>query len=281
MVKPSDILLGETKYYTAKPDPDQYSNLIITESSSPDLGDGDERVIFEDPKIADDAINNDSVGVYWDYMKPDTTGLDNGVIRLIGKRWKPDTTYKVKLHAVLKELGREGAVEIEVKEPPGCILVKNASCSESDTISLCFYYEETGAPVPASRLIDVYIPSEDNGNLLVKGKTDINFNGATQPIKYISPKDITGDSLVVPIIASKSESTGGISSSANIHLKDSLKLPLNKNSTMSSHILKVLQTSGGCESGNMTTEDPKFPPCNDQTSLAGIIETKEPQRDGK
>jgi hypothetical protein len=117
VVKPSDILLGETKYYTAKPDPDQFSNLIITESSSPKLGDGDKRVKFEDPQIADDAVNNEKIGVYWDYLKSDGKGLDSGVVRVIGRYWKQDTTYKVKLHAVLKELGREGAVEIEVKKP--------------------------------------------------------------------------------------------------------------------------------------------------------------------
>jgi hypothetical protein len=151
VVKPSDILLGETKYYTAKPDPDQYSNLIITESSSPDLGDGDERVIFEDPVIADDAINNDKIGVYWDYLKPNSKeGLDDGVIRLIGRYWKQDIKYKVKLHAVLKELGREGAVEIEVKKPARLYDINSSSPwyneawgirgNRIDIDSLCIWY---------------------------------------------------------------------------------------------------------------------------------------------
>jgi hypothetical protein len=112
-------LLGESKYYRAKLDPNDYDNLIIieSESSDPKLGKGDSRVIFEDPKIADDAINNDKIGVYWDYLKPDGTGLDDGVIRVIGRYWKQDTTYKIKLHAVLRANGRTGTIEIEVKKP--------------------------------------------------------------------------------------------------------------------------------------------------------------------
>ena len=117
VITPRKILLGETKYYTAKPDPNQEGKLIITESSSPDLGDGDARVVLEDPEIADDAVNNDKIGVYWDYCTPDGDGLDDGVIRLIGKYWKSDTLYKVKLHAVIKELGIEGTIDIDVKKP--------------------------------------------------------------------------------------------------------------------------------------------------------------------
>lgn len=242
-MKPSDILLGETKYYTAKPDPDQYSNLIITESSSPDLGDGDERVIFEDPKIADDAINNDSVGVYWDYMKPDTTGLDNGVIRLIGKRWKPDTTYKVKLHAVLKELGREGAVEIEVKT--GCIHAAFAKTplSIGDTTDLVFTYSDTGIPVPADILLDVSIlNSGGTSGLLLpsSGGPNIVCNSKTQPIKYIAPESIQGNSLVVNIKAVNSAPSSSVASGGNGQ-NASTKGSIIKPQSLSPATIKALQ----------------------------------------
>jgi hypothetical protein len=245
VVKPSDIRLGETKYYTAQPDPDQFSNLIITESSSPDLGDGDERVIFEDPQIADDAVNNDTVGVYWDYMKPDTTGLDNGVIRLIGKRWKPDTTYKVKLHAVLKELGREGAIEIEVKT--GCIHVASAKTplSVGDTTDLVFTYSDTGIPVPGDKNLDVSIlggTGGENGTLLVNGSTGTNFPGFTQPIKYIAPLEIPEDELDVQIVAVESDGLSARIQGNNTH--QSTGASLSKTSTISPRIVAVLKAQG-------------------------------------
>jgi hypothetical protein len=245
VVKPSDILLGETKYYTAKPDSDQFSNLIITESSSPDLGDGDERVIFEDPKIADDAVNNDSVGVYWDYNKPDSTGLDNGVIRLIGKRWKPDTTYKVKLHAVLKELGREGAVEIVVKT--GCIHAAFAKTplSIGDTTDLVFTFSDTGIPVPADILLDVSILNSDGTSGLLlpsSGGPNTVCNSVTQPIKYIAPDSIQGESLEVNIKAVDSAPSSSVTSSGsgqNASRKGSIIKP----QSLSPATIKALQAN--------------------------------------
>jgi hypothetical protein len=110
------ILLGETKYYYATVDPNNASNLLIFESYDRDIGDGDSRVIFEDP-----IPNNgdDKVGVYWEYMKPDGSGLNDGVIRLIGRYLKDDPLfeYKVWVHAVLPQEGRDAWITIAVKKP--------------------------------------------------------------------------------------------------------------------------------------------------------------------
>ncbi len=111
----SQILLGETKYYYARKD--ESGNLIIEETTNPDIGTGLATVIMEDPVIAGDAVNNDKIGVYWDYFRPDGSSLDNGVIRLIGRYWKQDTTYKVRLRAVLQSDGSSASVEIMVKKP--------------------------------------------------------------------------------------------------------------------------------------------------------------------
>lgn len=113
--KGSSILLGETKYYYAIKD--ESGKLQIKETLDPDVGEGITSVIMEDPVIAKDAVNNDKNGVYWDYYKPDGTGLDNGVIRLIGRYWKQDRTYKVTLHGVLPTDGSDASIEIEVKKP--------------------------------------------------------------------------------------------------------------------------------------------------------------------
>jgi len=116
-IEPSySILLGETKYYHATDDPNNSSNLLIAESYDPSIADGDGRVIFEDPTASS---ADDKVGTYFDYDKPDGSGLDNGVVRLIGRYLKDDTTqdYKVTLNAVLLEEGRSGSITVEVKRP--------------------------------------------------------------------------------------------------------------------------------------------------------------------
>jgi hypothetical protein len=111
---PREILLGQTKYYYAK---EENGELKIHETTDPDIEEGDNMVIMEDPVIANDAVNNDKIGVYWDYLKPDGTGLNDGVIRLIGRYWKEDTTYIVKLHALQPVDGLSETIEIEVKKP--------------------------------------------------------------------------------------------------------------------------------------------------------------------
>ena len=84
---------------------------LISESSDPDIGDGDGRVIFEDPLASP---GDDKVGTYLEIL-----GLDNGVIRLIGRYLKDDPTqeYKVMLHAVLTQEGRDAWITITIKKP--------------------------------------------------------------------------------------------------------------------------------------------------------------------
>jgi hypothetical protein len=165
-----------------------------------------------------------------------------------------------------------GLARLMVKKKPLCPVVEMSKKNiyPGDTVLLSFVYGSNGSPVPADKSLDVSIlggTGGENGTLLVNGSTGTNFTGVTQPIRYIAPANISGNSLVVSIAAAESESSGGGGPAASIHQKDSLKLSLKKNSTMSSRILKVLQAQGTlavCPIGNVTVEnDCGNPPCGD------------------
>jgi hypothetical protein len=147
---------------------------------------------------------------------------------------------------------------------PRCIIASSEKLSIGDTTLLSFVYGSSGSPVPADKSLDVSIlggTGGESGTLLVNGSTGTSFTGVTQPIKYIAPANISGDSLVVSIAAAESESSGGGGSVSSIRQKDSLKLSPKKNSTMSSRILKVLQAQGTqkeCPIGNVTIERPEL-----------------------
>lgn len=106
---PRTILLGETKYYYAVKD--DLGKLVIKETTNKDVSEGIPQVVLEDPVIAEDAVNNEKIGVYWEYLKPNGDGLADGVIRIVGRYWKQDTTYKVGLRAVLHTDGSTRAVK--------------------------------------------------------------------------------------------------------------------------------------------------------------------------
>ncbi len=116
IVEPRTILLGETNYYYAT---EENGQLIIHETDDPSSNPGikSPSLIMEDLTIADDAVNNDKIGAYWDYLDATGNDLPDGMIRVIGRYWKQDTTYKVRLHAVNLDDGSEGAIEITVKKP--------------------------------------------------------------------------------------------------------------------------------------------------------------------
>ncbi|HVO74848.1 MAG TPA: hypothetical protein VMT35_12545, partial [Ignavibacteriaceae bacterium] len=96
-----EILLGETKYYQAR-----YLNgkLHIDTLSGPYLWNGGltEDVWGVNPVTI---VKGDKLGVYWETEKPVWNGnefvkdLDKGLIRLVGRYWKEDVTYIVRLKA--------------------------------------------------------------------------------------------------------------------------------------------------------------------------------------
>ncbi len=103
----STILLGETKYYQAKNDPS--GRLIIEEHMTP------QAQILADPIDTVTIVTGNKLGVY--YEKRDSTGdgLPPDQIRLVGRYWSPDSTYRVKLTAT--EGGRTASVVIRVDKP--------------------------------------------------------------------------------------------------------------------------------------------------------------------
>jgi hypothetical protein len=162
-----------------------------------------------------------------------------------------------------------------------CIIAssKKSPLSVGDTTLLSFAYGPSGSSVRSDKSLDVSIlggTDGENGTLLVNGSTGTNFTGVTQPIQYIAPTNITGDSLVVSIAASESESNGGGGLAMSIHQKDSLKSSLKKNSTMSLRIQKILQAQGTlavCPIGSITIENEGCgnPPCGDPPTVNVLL----------
>ncbi|MBN1396442.1 MAG: hypothetical protein JXA06_00245 [Bacteroidetes bacterium] len=133
-----------------------------------------------------------------------------------------------------------------------------------DTTTLSFIYTETGNPVPADKKLDISVlggSDGENGYLTAGGITDISFGGVTQPIQYIAPLSITGDSLVVPIRASLSVG-GGIP--MKIRKDDSVKTSSVKINKMMSRTMSV------CENGSVTVENKQ--PCADAPQCPALFE---------
>ncbi len=116
MIKGKNILLGQTKYYWAIQDPDDDSKLIIQESEtdpSQSIPPGIVDVNFSVMKNA----NDDKLGVYYEYKNDKGYDLGrNWFIRIIGRYWSPDKTYKVHLYADALDRTRSGDMAIEVKK---------------------------------------------------------------------------------------------------------------------------------------------------------------------
>jgi len=184
----------------------------------------------------------------------------------------------------------------------GCIGVKFATSKISvrDTTTLQFVYTETNQPVPTDKLLDVSIPIGDgsSGYLLPSsGVPNVTLNGFIQPIQYIAPDSIQGDSLLVYIraVASDAGGTGGDASAslkgaslskatekiANVVLK-SIKGPKGKiiqPQPLSRAMINAIQTLACLDKEAGAIMDPTFPTCIDQTSLSEIREQKEIVRD--
>jgi hypothetical protein len=124
VVKKRTILLGETKYYQARIDLHQADKLVIEERSEPTLNPNS--ITNEDPWGDSPlvTVSGGKLGVYWDKnradirtgeLEPVMRGLSTGLIRLIGRYWDRDSSYKVRLSASTP--GRTGEIVIEVKRP--------------------------------------------------------------------------------------------------------------------------------------------------------------------
>jgi hypothetical protein len=110
--KPRDILLGETKYYQARPDPNNSAGLIFVEmSETSGWVAGGQAAQFT--VTAEQPVSK--LGVYYEFKDNDGLPLAGDMIRIIGRYWKQDTTYKVRLTATSGV--RSGSIVIEVKKP--------------------------------------------------------------------------------------------------------------------------------------------------------------------
>jgi len=138
-VKNNDILLGETKYYQATLDPFDYST-VIKEYSTPQDSD------LSGVEFHVDTVSASKLGVYYEYK--DSTGdpLPTDQIRLVGRYWQKDSTYRVRLRAIY---GDTASIVIEVKKPTRLLSLKQApSYSKSKDIvdstinidSICVFY---------------------------------------------------------------------------------------------------------------------------------------------
>jgi len=106
-----------------------------------------------------------------------------------------------------------GLGKLTITKEQGCIRAQfaNTPLSVGDTTALVFKYAETGQPVPVDKLLDVSISVTDGTRgwiLPSSGGANPVWNGIMQPIKYIAPSDIAGDSLAVYITAVESQSGG-------------------------------------------------------------------------
>ena len=104
------ILLGESKYYQAE---EINNQLKVFEYSAPQNGS------LSNVTFKVDTVNctgaGKRLGVYYEYKKPDGESLPTDQIRLIGRYWHQDSTYKVRL--VASKDGKTDTLIIDVIKP--------------------------------------------------------------------------------------------------------------------------------------------------------------------
>lgn len=108
------ILLGETKYYQAKPDlTDKTGTKLIFKEMSETSGwtSGGQPAQF----TVTAETPTDKLGVYYEFKDNDGKILAGDMIRLIGRYWTKDQTYEGPLNATSGE--RSGSILIVVKKP--------------------------------------------------------------------------------------------------------------------------------------------------------------------
>jgi hypothetical protein len=122
VLEKSEILLGETKYfYVTAGDPKIKETKETTRPS--DLNWtfewGDEPVTPVQEETNSGKPSGKKLGVYWETGKPipnSTDPLPTGLIRLVGRYWHADSTYKVQLKAS-NTTGSSVSLVVEVKKP--------------------------------------------------------------------------------------------------------------------------------------------------------------------
>ena len=123
----TNILLGESKYMYAIADPNDETKLLIKEFESEraipsSLPDGGVLDAFSSDDFIE-VVSGDKSGIYWerkgviisDDGEISTANLPDGMIRIIGRFWDQQTTYKVKVNATSSS--RTGGLEIAVNAP--------------------------------------------------------------------------------------------------------------------------------------------------------------------
>ncbi len=121
-IKSRDILLGQTKYYWAESDTNDDKRLIINESETIPDASTQPNALKVNFSVTKDTADN-KLGVYYenkyyDYKNNAERDLDkNFFIRLLGRYWTPDTTFKVHLYATTQDGQRSGDIAIKVKKP--------------------------------------------------------------------------------------------------------------------------------------------------------------------
>ncbi|HSD62692.1 MAG TPA: hypothetical protein VLB50_02805 [Ignavibacteriaceae bacterium] len=118
IVKEYSILLGETKYYQAKYEGPLLDKLIIEEVQGPSLNGGLTIDVWHENPIT--ITEGDKLGVYWEKEKPvygtnPPAILPEGLIRIVGRYWSEEQTYRVKLTA--KNGPDEKSILITVNKP--------------------------------------------------------------------------------------------------------------------------------------------------------------------
>jgi hypothetical protein len=93
------ISLAESRYYSIQLY-GSYSYPVLESTTDPDIDPGvDSDIWGSEPvtPIVDKPNSGQVSGVDWDKKKPDNSDLSLGVIHIVGKKWHPDSIYKVQL----------------------------------------------------------------------------------------------------------------------------------------------------------------------------------------
>ena len=105
------ILLGESKYYYVVENGDEIEIKDDGDFANPPTN----RLpgaTFDDLVAANGSEKNP---IYWEYKKPDGTDLPQGMVRLIGRYWEEEKTFKATVTAHAN--GKDASIDVEVKKP--------------------------------------------------------------------------------------------------------------------------------------------------------------------
>lgn len=106
------ILLGETRFYQALPDPNDETKLVFAEMTETSgwISGGQPATFTVTPESP-----TDKLATYYEFKDKEGDPLAGDIVRLVGRYWEDGKTYKVKLSATSSS--RTGSIDIEVKKP--------------------------------------------------------------------------------------------------------------------------------------------------------------------